>query len=114
MHPDNNVNDISDNPVVDNGRAGFLLIELPAVTGVAEGLCRKVIDTLNDLTTCSTKYATKFRTVLRPCSGRKHICAFIRECEEQQQSSTPWALRLKVAIRTMRNCSQPGQIGFAK
>lgn len=82
MHPANNVNGITDDPVVENGRAwDFYSLNCPQLLEWQKAYVRKVIDTVNDLDHVLFEIANEVPHRPEAMAWQEHLCAFIHEYE---------------------------------
>jgi hypothetical protein len=90
MHPANNVNSITDDPVVENGRAWELFsLNCPQLLLWQKLYIHKVIDTLNDLDHVLFEICNEVPHRPEAMAWQDHLCAFIQEYERTQPKQHP-------------------------
>lgn len=82
MHPDNNVNGVTDSPVIASGQAWDLYsLNCPQLLEWQKAYVRKVVDTLNDLDHILYEIANEVPPRPEAMAWQDHIRAFVHEYE---------------------------------
>ncbi|MDX1935000.1 MAG: DUF6298 domain-containing protein [Capsulimonadales bacterium] len=82
MHPENNVNGITDDPVVENGRAwDFYSMNCPQLRHWQERYVRKTVETLNDRDNVLFEVCNEVPHRREAMDWSEHIVRVIRDCE---------------------------------
>jgi hypothetical protein len=90
MHPANNVNGVTDNPVIDNGRAWDLFsLNCPQLLEWQKRYVQKVVETLNDLDHVLFEICNEVPHRPEAMAWQDHLCAFIQEQERSQPKQHP-------------------------
>ena len=90
MHPANNVNDITDNPVGENGKAwGLFSLACPQLLRWQEAYVRKVIDTVNDLDNVLYEICNEVPHRPEAMEWQDHVCAFAQGYERGKPRQHP-------------------------
>ena len=90
MHPDNNVNSISDNPVVSNGRAwDFYSLNCPQLLYWQKEYIKKIIDTVNDLDNVLYEICNEVPYRREAMDWQDHVCEFAKEYEHTMPKRHP-------------------------
>ncbi len=90
MHPDNNVNGITDDPVVENGRAWDLFsLNCPQLLEWQKTYVRQVVDTVNDLDHVLYEVCNEVPHRREAMEWQDHLAAFIHEYEQGKPKQHP-------------------------
>lgn len=90
MNPENNVNGITDDPVIDNGKAwNFYSLHCPQLLEWQKKFVGKVVDTVNDLDHVLYEISNEIPHTKDAMDWSEHMCAFIRECEKGKPKQHP-------------------------
>jgi hypothetical protein len=90
MHPANNINDITDDPVVANGRAwDFYSLRCPQLLHWQKAYVQKVVDTLNDLDNVLFEICNEVPHRPEAMAWQDHMCRFIKEYERGKPKQHP-------------------------
>lgn len=82
MHPANNVNDVTDDPVVANGRAwDFYSLNCPQLLRWQKAYAQKVVDTVNDLDNILFEICNEAPHRPEAMAWQEHLTAFIHDYE---------------------------------
>jgi hypothetical protein len=112
MHPANNVNDLTDDPVGDDGRAeGVFSLRCPQLLRWQKEYVKKVVETVGDLDPVLTRSATRSLTTARRWSGRTTCAGSSRSSSGTGPSAIRWESRPKGATRITPSCSSPAPTG---
>ena len=84
-NPENNVNGITDNPVLENGRAwGVFSLHCPQILEYQKAFIRKVVDTVNDLDNVLYEVCNEVPDRSEAMEWQEHLCTYIREYEKSK------------------------------
>jgi hypothetical protein len=90
MHPANNVNGITDDPVMEDGRAWNLYsLRCPQLLSWQEVYVRKVLDTLNDLDHVLYEVCNEVPHRVEAMAWSDHICRFVKDYERTLPKQHP-------------------------
>jgi hypothetical protein len=94
MHPDNNVNGVTDDPVLKDGRGegkawDLFSLHCPQLLGWQEAYARKVVDTLNDLDHVVWEICNEIPHRKEAMDWSEHIVSVIREYERGKPKQHP-------------------------
>ena len=90
MHPANNINGITDDPVVENGRAWDLFsLNCPQLLDWQKRYVRKVVETLNDLDPVLFEICNEVPHRPEAMAWQDHLCRFIQEHERSLPKQHP-------------------------
>ena len=90
MHPANNVNGVTDNPVVANGRAWDVFsLHCPQILEWQKAYARKVVDTVNDLDHVLYEICNEVPHRPEAMQWSDHLCAFLHEVEQGMPKQHP-------------------------
>jgi hypothetical protein len=82
MHPANNINEVTDDPVVDTGQAWDVFsLRCPQILRWQEAYVRKVVDTVNDLDNVLYEICNEVPHRREAMEWQDHLCTFIKEYE---------------------------------
>ena len=84
-HPENNINGITDNPVLKNGRAWDVYsLHCPQILEHQKAFIRKVIDTVNDLDNVIYEICNEIPHRKEAMEWQEYLCAYIKEYEKSK------------------------------
>jgi len=90
LHPANNINDISDDPVLDNEKAWDLYsVNCPQLLHYQKEYMRKVVDTVNDLDNVLFEICNETPNRREAMDWQDHLCAFVKEYERGKAKQHP-------------------------
>jgi hypothetical protein len=90
MNPANNVNGVTDNPVVENGRAwNVFSLNCPQILAWQKEYVRKVVDTLNDLDHVLWEICNEIPHNREAMEWSEHLTGFIHEYERGKPKQHP-------------------------
>jgi hypothetical protein len=90
LHPENNVNGITDNPVVENGNAWNLYsLKCPQLLYWQEQFVRKVVDTVNDLDNVLYEVCNEVPWTSEAMQWQDHIAGFLKAYEAGKPKQHP-------------------------
>lgn len=90
MHPANNVNGITDDPVVENGRAWDLFsLNCPQLLKWQKAYIGKVVDIVNDLDNVLFEICNEVPHRREAMAWQDHLCAFLHEYERVKPKQHP-------------------------
>jgi hypothetical protein len=90
MHPANNVNGVTDDPVADTGQAWNLFsLRCPQILQWQEAYVRKVVDTVNDLDNVLYEICNEVPHNRAAMEWQDHLCAFIHDDERGKPKQHP-------------------------
>ena len=90
MHPDNNVNGVSDDPVVDNGRAWNLFsLRCPQLLQWQKRYVQQVVDTVGDLDNVLYEICNEVPHRPEAMEWQDHMCAFVHEYTRAEPKCHP-------------------------
>jgi len=90
MHPENNINGITDNPVLENGQAfGFFSLNCPQILNLQKEFIKKIIDTVNDLDCVLYEICNEVPNRIEAIQWQDHLCAFVKEYESLKPKQHP-------------------------
>ncbi len=90
MNPGNNVNEITDNPVIDNGRAwDFFSLNCPQLLKWQKDFIKKVVDTVNDMDNVIYEICNEMPNRKEALAWQEHLCTFIHEYEKSKPKQHP-------------------------
>jgi hypothetical protein len=90
MHPANNVNGITDDPVGENGRAWDLFsLNCPQLLQWQKAYVQKVVETLNDLDHVLFEICNEVPHRPEAMAWQDHLCAFVQEYEREKPKQHP-------------------------
>ncbi|MDO8686316.1 MAG: DUF6298 domain-containing protein [Clostridiales bacterium] len=82
FNPENNVNDITDNPLVDDFRAlNIFSLNCPQILEIQKSYIRKVIDTVNDMDNVLYEICNEMPFCKEALEWQEYLCRYIREYE---------------------------------
>lgn len=90
MHPTNNVNDITDDPVVDNGRAWNLFsLRCPQLLAWQKRYVEKVVETVGDMDNVLYEICNEVPHRREAMEWQDHLCAFVQQYERGRRKQHP-------------------------
>jgi Family of unknown function (DUF6298) len=90
MNPDNNVNNISDNPVVQNGKAlDFYSLRCPQLLAHQQAYIHKILGTLNDLDNVLYEVCNEVPFRQEAFDWMEHIARYVHAVEAQMPKQHP-------------------------
>lgn len=90
MHPDNNINGITDNPVVENGRAwNVFSLHCPQILEWQKTYAEKVVETLNDLDPVLWEICNEVPHTPDAMDWQNHLTDFLHEVERGRPKQHP-------------------------
>jgi hypothetical protein len=90
MHPANNVNDVTDDPVTPNGKAwDFYSLNCPQLLHWQEQYVKKVVDTVNNLDNVLFEVCNEVPHRPEAMEWQDHICRLIRAYERDLPKQHP-------------------------
>jgi hypothetical protein len=90
MHPANNINGITDDPVAANGRAwDFYSLRCPQLLEWQKAYVREVVDTLNDLDNVLFEICNEVPHRPEAMAWQDHMCLFIKQYERGKPKQHP-------------------------
>jgi hypothetical protein len=90
MHPANNVNGITDDPYVAEGRAwNVFSLHCPQILEWQKAYVRKVVDTLNDLDNVLWEICNEVPNRREAMEWQDHLCALLHEYESEKPRQHP-------------------------
>jgi hypothetical protein len=90
MHPANNVNGITDDPVLDNGRAWDVFsLNCPQLLHWQQEYLKKVVDTVNHLDNVLYEICNEVPHRAEAMAWQDHLCAFVKEYERGKPKQHP-------------------------
>jgi hypothetical protein len=90
MNPANNVNGVTDNPVISNGKAwNFFSLNCPQLLFWQKDLVKKVIDTVNDLDNVLFEIGNEVPPTREAMAWQNAMCDFVHEYESTKPKRHP-------------------------
>lgn len=90
MHPENNVNGVTDDPVIANGRAWDLFsLRCPQLLAWQKHYVEKVIDTVGDLDNVLYEICNEVPHRREAMEWQDHLCAFVHQYESGRPAQHP-------------------------
>ncbi len=90
MNPLNNINNITDNPVLENGQAlDFFSLNCPQLLELQKEFIKKVIDTVNDFDCVLYEICNEIPNRIEAMKWQDHLCEFVKEYEKSMPKQHP-------------------------
>lgn len=90
MNPENNINNITDDPVIDNGRPwDFYSLNCPQLLQRQTEYVKKVIDTVNDLDNVLFEMCNEIPHRKEAMDWQNFMCSFVHEYERSKPEQHP-------------------------
>jgi hypothetical protein len=90
FNPSNNINSITDDPVIENGRAWDIFsLKCPQILEVQKAYIRKVVDTVNDLDNVLYEICNEVPNRKESMDWSEYLCAYTKEYEATKPKQHP-------------------------
>ena len=89
FNPDNNINNLTDQPLVEDGRyagnyIGLYSLDCPQILEYQKLFIRKVVDTVNDLDNVLYEICNEVPDTEKAAAWQEHLCQYLREYEKSK------------------------------
>ena len=90
MNPKNNINGLTDNPVLENGQAfDFFSLNCPQLLNLQKEFIKKVIDTVNDFDCVLYEICNEIPNRMEAIQWEDHLCEFVKQYEVSKPKQHP-------------------------